>query len=355
MKKILVSALEPSSNVHLKELKKHLKDIQFIGIFDEDLGIPLYSPKNFSTMGFLDVIKKIRFFHMANKKMICLASEADMVLLMDSSSFNIPLAKGIKRTNPNKPIIYYILPQVWAWKSWRAKEIEKYCDKLAAILPFETTFYEKKATYVGHPLLDEISIYKQNQGGEGIVFMPGSRIGEINRIFPIFVEIAKKMRDKRKILIIPRSFKNQDIKSIYGNGIDEFEISFDTHKSLYEAEFAFICSGTATLEAALIGTPFVLGYKMKKIDFFIARIFVKLSRIGLANIFYNALNGEYPGRGKTKLHEELIQENLTSKNLIDAYISLDKEKFLMESAKIRQYLKNGSAENIANWIKLTLN
>lgn len=355
MKKILVSALEPSSNLHLRELKKYLQDIEFIGIFDEDLGNPLYSPKSFSTMGFLDVIKKIKFFYSANKKMVALSNQADLVLLMDSSSFNIPLAKAIKKINKNKLIIYYILPQVWAWKPWRAKEIEMFCDKLCAILPFEITFYENKATYVGHPLLDEISLYKQNQSGEGIVFMPGSRMGEINRIFPIFVEVARQLEGKKKVLIIPKSFKNLDLNSIYGEGIREFEISFDTQKSLYEAEFAFICSGTATLEAALIGTPFVLGYKAKKLDFLIAKMFVKLSYIGLANIFYNALNNEYPGRGKSKLHEELIQEELTPCNLLKQYESLNKEDFLIKSGKIREYLKNGSAENVANWIKLTLN
>lgn len=355
MKKILVSALEPSSNVHLRELKKYLQDIEFIGVFDEDLGNPLYSPKNFSTMGFLDVIKKINFFYSANKKMVKLSIQADLVLLMDSSSFNIPLAKAIKKINKNKPIIYYILPQVWAWKPWRAKEIEMLCDKLCAILPFEIAFYKNKATYVGHPLLDEVSLYKQNQSGDGVVFMPGSRMGEINRIFPIFVEVAKQLKDKKKILIIPQSFKNFDLTSIYGEGIEGFEISFDTHKSLYEAEFAFICSGTATLEAALIGTPFVLGYKAKKLDFLIAKMFVKLSYIGLANIFYNALNKEYPGRGESKLHEELIQEELTPSNLLKQYNSLNREDFLIKSGKIREYLKNGSAENVANWIKLTLN
>lgn len=355
MKKILVSALEPSSNVHLRELKQHLPNIEFIGIFDEDLGTPLYSPKNFSTMGFLDVIKKIKFFYSSNKKMAQLSHMADLVLLMDSSSFNIPLAKAIKKMDKNKPIIYYILPQVWAWKPWRAKKIESLCDKLCAILPFEISFYAHKATYVGHPLLDEISLYKQTQSGDGIVFMPGSRMGEINRIFPIFAQTAKQLGNKKKILVVPQSFKNLNLASIYGKDIEEFEISFDTHKSLYEAEFAFICSGTATLEAVLIGTPFVLGYKAKKLDFLIAKMFVKLSYIGLANIFYNALSGEYPGRGKSKLHQELIQEELTPTNLFHQYKSLNREDFLIKSGQIREYLKNGSAENVANWIKLTLN
>ncbi|PAF52655.1 lipid-A-disaccharide synthase [Helicobacter sp. 13S00477-4] len=350
MKKILVSALEPSSNIHLRELKKYLKDVELIGIFDEDLGRAVYTPKDFSVMGFGDVLSKLKFFYIANKKMAEMSIQVDMVLLMDSSSFNIPLAKNIKKKDITKNIIYYILPQVWAWKSWRVKLLEKYCDRLGAILPFEVSFYKNKATYVGHPLLDEIQKYENTKTKKGIIFMPGSRKGEIQRIFPIFVQVAKKLQDEKKILVIPKTFFGMDLESIYGTDIKEFEISFDTHKSLHEAEFAFICSGTATLEAALIGIPFVLGYKARKIDFVIAKIFVKLSYIGLANIFYNAMNNEKPGKGKSKLHEELIQDKLTCANLLEQYYNLDREKFLMQSGRIREYLKYGSAENIAKWI-----
>lgn len=355
MYKLLVSALEPSSNLHLRELKKYLNGVEFLGIFEEDMGEPLFNPKDFSVMAFSDVLGKIKFFLHANNEMAKLAQKADAVLLMDSSSFNIPLAKKIKKNNPQKYIIYYILPQVWAWKAWRVKQIEKFCDKLGAILPFETSFYKKKATYVGHPLLDEIKLYKSSSSGKNIVFMPGSRKGEIKKIFPIFVQIANTLVNKKKILIVPKSFNGLDLKTIYGEEILGFEISFDTHKSLYEAEFAFICSGTATLEAALIGTPFVLGYKMRRLDFLIGKIFVKLSYVGLANIFYNALNGERAGRGKTKLHDEWLQDEMTADNLLSSYYRLDFEKFLLESSKIRSYLEHGSAENIARWINLTLN
>lgn len=355
MSKLLVSALEPSSNIHLRELKKKLDGVEFLGIFDEDMGEPLFSPKEFSVMAFGDVLGKIKFFLHANNEMAKLAQKADAVLLLDSSSFNIPLAKKIKKNNLHKPIIYYILPQVWAWKPWRVKQIERFCDRLGAILPFETSLYEKKAVYVGHPLLDEIKLHKSCIGGKGIVFMPGSRKGEIKRIFPTFVQVANALVDKKKILIVPQSFKGLDLQAIYGEEILGFEISFDTHKSLYEAEFAFICSGTATLEATLIGTPFVLGYKMRKLDFLIGKIFVKLSYVGLANIFYNALNKEAPGRGKTKIHDEWLQDEMTADNLLSSYYKLDSEKFLLESSKIRNYLQHGSAENIVKWINLTLN
>ncbi|WP_104744143.1 lipid-A-disaccharide synthase [Helicobacter acinonychis] len=358
MPTILVSALETSSNVHLEELRRNLpKNYRFIGVF-EGSGA-LYSPREFSIMGFRDVIGRLGFLFKVHKEMIQLAKQADMVLLMDSSSFNIPLAKKIKKQDPHKKIMYYILPQVWAWKKWRAKTLEKYCDFLGAILPFEVSYYQKKAQYVGHPLLDEIKYYKKDIKGETLVFMPGSRKSEIAKMFPLFVEVARILEQnegsKRRVLVVPSFFKGVDLKALYGEGIEWFEISYDAHKSLFEAGFAFICSGTATLEAALIGTPFVLAYRAKTMDFLIARMFVNLHYIGLANIFYNALNDETPGLGESQLHPELIQHFLSVESLIRAYKDMDRERYFKESLKLREYLMHGSARKIASEIAFLLN
>ncbi|WP_187863595.1 lipid-A-disaccharide synthase [Helicobacter pylori] len=358
MPTILVSALEASSNIHLEELRRNLpKDYRFIGVFESKEA--LYSPREFSVMGFRDVIGRLGFLLKAHKEMVQLAKQADMVLLMDSSSFNIPLAKKIKKQDPHKKIMYYILPQVWAWKKWRAKSLEKYCDFLGAILPFEVSYYQKKAQYVGHPLLDEIKYYKKDIKGETLVFMPGSRKSEIAKMFPLFVKVAQILEQnegfKRRVLVVPSFFKGLDLKALYGEDIQLFEISYDAHKSLFEAEFAFICSGTATLEAALIGTPFVLAYRAKTMDFLIARMLVNLHYIGLANIFYNALNNETPGLGESQLHPELIQHFLSVEGLLKAYKEMDRERYFKESLRLREYLASGSARKIANEMAFLLN
>lgn len=356
--RILVSALEPSSNLHLGEVLKHLNDdIEIIGVFDGNLILneklkknALYTPRDFSVMGFVDVGKKLPFLLKAQKELAKLAESADKVLLMDSSSFHIPLAKKIKSKYPSTPIYYYILPQVWAWKKWRAKSIEANCDKLLAILPFEVGYYKSKAQYVGHPLLDGIGESRSNFKGQGVVFMPGSRAGEIRQIFPVFKQVAKSLQGIKKTLVVPQFFQSQNLESIYGN-LDDFEVSFDAKVALWNAEFAFICSGTATLEAALIGTPFVLGYKTARLDYCIARALVKLRYIGLANIFFNALCGEVPGLGENKLHIELIQDSMNVKNLLEAYEKFDRKKFYQDSLKLRAYLQYGSALNVANILK----
>ncbi|KIM08108.1 MAG: hypothetical protein KU28_04315 [Sulfurovum sp. PC08-66] len=112
--KLLVLALEPSSNLHLKELLKYTHDIEMVGIFSKELGTPLYDVSDVAIMGFVDAFKKYRWFKRVALKMVELARDVDRVLLMDSSGFNLPLAQKIKEAYPSKEIVYYILPQTWA-------------------------------------------------------------------------------------------------------------------------------------------------------------------------------------------------------------------------------------------------
>jgi len=344
--KLLVCAMEASSNIHLKELKKHLPNsVELFGVFDKELGNPLYDLTSMAIMGIVDALKKIRFFFKLRDELVKLAKDCDKVLLMDSSGFNLPLAKKLRETYPNKEIIYYILPQAWAWKKGRVKKLEAYCSKLCSIIPFEREMYsdKNKISYVGHPLLDEITVFKDEiKQTNKIAFMPGSRKTEITNLMPIFRELIKKIPNKEYILIIPAKFDNDYINKIYGD-ISAFTISKNAHESLIKAEYAFICSGTATLEAALIGTPFTLSYIAKKIDFFIGNLFVKLNYVGLANIFFEKM-------GKNALHSEFLQENVTVENLFNDYINLDKKLFFENSKNLRDYLQNGSSQNVAQII-----
>lgn len=337
----MVSALEMSSNLHLIELSKYMKDVEWLGIYEFENQRGSYTPKDFSVMGFGDVLKKIFFFKRVFKEMLQLAKEADQILLIDSSSFHIPLAKAIKKTYPSKKISYYILPQVWAWKSWRVGAIKEYFDELYGILPFEIELYGGRANYIGHPLLDEIPKYKEGLSTKGsLVFMPGSRRGEIQRVFPIFCDLAQRFEGEKCVLVVPEFFKSLDLEELYGKQIGSFELCFDANQALYEAKFAFICSGTATLQATLIGTPFVLCYKARALDVWIARRFVKLSHIGLANLLSIKSGGG-------EIHQELIQEKCTTDNLLRAYEMMDRELFFEEARRIKGYLGFGSSQRLA--------
>ncbi len=345
--KLLVSALEPSSNLHLKEVLKHTSDIELMGIFDQriDAGAPLYDISQMAIMGVVDAIKKLRWFFKVADEMVKLAADADKVLLMDSSGFNLPLAKKLKARYPDKEIIYYILPQVWASRPKRVEKLERYCDHLLGILPFEIDCYPGgKAQYVGHPLLDEIEVSCHPEENKGcIAFLPGSRKAEISRLMPLFLELRRKLgNDIRPLLVIPPSFSDEKIAELY-QGSEAFEIVRNTHEALKRAEFAFICSGTATLEAALIGTPFTLAYIAKKIDYFIAFKLLGITRIGLANIILERHNG-------TTLHNELLQEEVTVDNLLKEYYNTDRKKFADKAKELQDYLGHGSSENVAKII-----
>ena len=386
--KYLISCLEPSANLHFKGVFEHLKKLdpacEICGIFDEKFGSPIYKSSEFSAMGFIEILPLILKAKRAMAQMTRLATECDRVLLIDSPAFNLPLARAIKESGARAEISYYILPQIWAWKPHRAEKLKKFCDNLLSIWPFEAKFFgadcegdkgavpqeaENKDTalqetkdknvapkedtarpseqsaktakysFVGHPLLDEIKFQKSSYEKQGkIAFMPGSRRAEISRLMPIFRALAPKFENSERTLIIPPHLMDQ-IDEIYGP-LDGFSIANDTPATLKDCDFAFICSGTATLEAALIGTPFVLCYKARAFDVWLARKLVKLKHVGLANIIFDFL-GEEP------LHEELLQSEVSAQNLLAAYERCDAAKFKLASEKLRDYLKFGSSENVA--------
>lgn len=341
--KLLVSAHEPSSNLHLKEVLKHTKDVELLGIFSKELGTPLYDTSDMAIMGLVDALKKLKWFFKVADEMVELAKDADKILLMDASGFNLPLAKKLKTTYPDKEIIYYILPQIWASRPKRAKKLERYCDHLLGILPFEINYYSSKAQYIGHPLLDEINLEHKHKEKEYIAFMPGSRKSEISKLLPIFKEVRKKLSHKKALLIVPKTFSDEKIEDLYGD-VSEFEIEKETHHALAKSEFAFICSGTATLEAALIGTPFTLSYIAKKIDFFIGTKLLGITQVGLANIILTHYN-------KTTLHKELLQDNVTVNNLLKEYNETKRDVFKIKAEELRTYLGHGSSKNVAKVIE----
>lgn len=343
--KLLVSALEPSANLHLEPILKGLDKYEIFGIFDERFGKPLMSSKAFSIMGFLDALPKIRKAKYAIKIMTRMSFFVDKVVLIDSPAFNLPLAKAIKAMNPNIEIIYYILPQVWAWRPHRVAKIEKYCTVLASILPFESYFYTK-SHYVGHPLLDEIPRFKIQATQEGAIsFLPGSRKSEIKKLMPIFNALAAKIEGKEKLLVIPPYLDADDIAKMYGN-IGAFTLCRSTHEAFEKSEFAFICSGTATLEAALIGVPFVLAYKAKAFDYWLGKKFVKLKHVGLANILCDFAKLE-------ALHVELLQEAVSVENLLEAYQKCDKNSFFTHAITLRKILGHGSQNAMIDILKGT--
>ena len=342
MNKLLVSALEPSANLHLKQVLNELRiengEWRITGVFDKNLGEPLIDGNEFNVMGFLDVLPKIKLAKRAINELAELSKECDRVLLIDAPSFNLRLAKKINEVNPKIEIIYYILPKVWAWKKGRIKDINKYVDIKAYIFPFEREYW-KDGIYVGNPLLDEIKSFRDDKKYGSIAFLPGSRKSEIKSLMPVFRELIRHLPGN-KILAVPEIYKDKT-NEIYGD-VSGFEIVYNAHEALLKSDFAYICSGTATLEAALIGTPFVLMYKAREIEYIIAKMFVKLNYVGLANIIF-----EKEGFGE--FHKEYLQD-FDIEDLIKDFQNSDFNEFQKKSKKLREILKHGSAKKVVELI-----
>ena len=157
---------------------------------------------------------------------------------------------------------------------------------------------------------------------------------------PIFKELAKNIK-QNKFLVVPQIYKEK-IDEIYGD-IKEFDIIFSTKEALLKSDFAYICSGTATLEAAIIGTPFVLMYKARWVEYLIAKSLVKLNYVGLANIIFE-------NEGLEPFHKEYLQ-NFNIKELLNDLENSDINEFRQKSLKLREILKFGSSKNVAKLIK----
>jgi len=338
LSKILVSALEPSANLHLKQVLNECnvknEKCEIVGIFDKSLGEPVIDGNEFNVMGFLDVLPKIKLAKKAINELAELSRECDKVLLIDAPSFNLRLAKKIKEFNPDIEIIYYILPKVWAWKKGRIKDVNRYVDTKAYIFPFEREIWSD-GIYVGNPLLDEIKEFRSSEKYGNIAFLPGSRKSEIKNLMPVFRELIKHLPGN-KILAVPEIYKDK-INEIYGD-VSGFEIVYDAHEALLKSDFAYICSGTATLEAALIGTPFVLMYKAREVEYIIAKMFVKLKYVGLANIIF-----EKEGLGE--FHKEYLQD-FDIEDLVNEFKNSNFNEFQKKSDKLKEILKHGSAESL---------
>ncbi|MBM77255.1 MAG: lipid-A-disaccharide synthase [Crocinitomicaceae bacterium] len=305
------------------EVVKHYKDLNF--------------------MGFWEVIKNIRtiFNNLKFCKLDIVQNKPDVLILVDYPGFNMRIAKYI--SNFPIPVIYYISPQVWAWKEKRVEQIRKFVTKLFVILPFEKEFYKKHnidVTYVGHPLIDAIEDFKTSKAVSKadffkdndlndlpiITLLPGSRRQEIIKKLPIMVSSVNDKIDKFQIVIGGVQLQSDLYKELIND--KRIKVVFnDTYNLLNHSHVALVTSGTATLETALFNVPQVVCYKSSWFSYQIAKMLVKnIKYISLVNLILN--------KNSVK---ELIQNELTSLNLsreLDNILSNINQNEIFEDYKV---------------------
>ncbi len=293
-------------------------------------------------MGFIEVVANLKTIisNIRKCKEDIQANRPDVLVLIDYPGFNLRIAKWAKEQNLK--VVFYISPQVWAWKENRIKTIKECVDRMIVILPFEKAFYAKwnyEVDYVGHPLSQVVDDFKKhntidtgslipsyNAGvSEGIIaLLPGSRKQEILKKLPLMLEASKHFPKHHFVLAKAPSVDD----AFYAGLTQEFKnvvvVENKTYALLSVASAALVTSGTATLETALFGVPEVICYKGSAVSYHIAKRLIDIKFIGLVNLIMNK-----------EVVKELIQNELTVKNIIT-----ELNKILYDEQKIKELKEN---------------
>lgn len=302
MKYFLIAG-EASGDLHganlIQSIKRHDKKAAFAFwggdlMANQAVGL-MQHYKEIAIMGFIEVIMRLGFVlkNLNRCKAQISSFNPDVVVLIDYPGFNFRIAEYCKKNGIK--VVWYIAPKVWAWKEKRAHKLEKYVDELLLIFPFEQGYFKKwrvKSTYVGNPLLDEISSFKPNVNfikehgfdshKEIIALLPGSRKQEIKRMLPTMMELADKYPDFQFVVAAAPSIESGFYLSFLKSNCTI--VYNQTYELLHVAKAAIVCSGTATLETALFNVPQVCAYAANPLSIAIARLFVKVKYISLVNL-----------------------------------------------------------------------
>jgi len=349
---VLIVAGEASGDVHAAKLVREMKagsepgEICFFGAAGEKMraqGVEAtVRSDELSIVGLLEIGKALPMFLNVYRKLLDEADRrgAKIAILVDFPDFNLKLAKALKKRGIT--VVYYISPQIWAWRKYRIRSIKKYVDLVISILPFESEWYRKNGVehveYVGNPLAMEVHPttskpeFSRRHGLDPemplISLLPGSRSAEIARILPILIETASIMLAKRPEL----QFVAAMPKGKLSRKIDAPEavkwVEGETFDALNASDAAAITSGTATLEAGIIGTPMAIVYKTSAINYKLLRPLIDVEHFGLINLI----------AGK-RVANELIQHEFTPQTLaVELFRLLEP----VENANVRRELSEAA-------------
>jgi lipid-A-disaccharide synthase len=298
--------------------------------------------RDLAFMGFAEVLKNLPtiFKNLDFCKRDILAFKPDVLILIDYPGFNLRIAEWAKKQGIK--VIYYISPQVWAWKESRVKGIKKSVDKMLVILPFEKEFYKKwnyEVEYVGHPLVQVIDEFKAQHGGEASVYkaasfpnkgvniialLPGSRKQEILKKLPVMLQVAADFPEYHFVVAKAPGLEDNFYNELLAPYKNVSSVVNKTYELLSVAKAALVTSGTATLETALFEVPEVVCYKGSAVSFQIAKWLIRIKYICLVNLIMDK-----------EVVKELIQDEMTVKN-----INAELKKILSDIAKKQQLQKD---------------
>ncbi|MGR9115858.1 MAG: lipid-A-disaccharide synthase [Gammaproteobacteria bacterium] len=368
----MFSAGESSGEQHAAhmflELKKRLPDLNGVGMGGAAMrqaGIDVrYDSSNIAVIGVIEVLKHYQEIKraLATMKRIVSEERPDLLVCVDYKEFNFKLAHFAKQCNIK--VLFYVSPQVWAWRPGRVKKYGRVIDMMAVIFPFETAYYEAEnvpVRYVGHPSVDKVCPkYSKEEdlerfrldGTKPIVgILPGSRVHEIERMLPVMLEAAQEINAKLASVqfILPQAHSISDqLLSHYleQSGLDVRVVKNQPYDVIQCCDAVMTTSGTATLEIALLQVPMVIVYKLAELTYWLGRWLVKTPFIGLPNII--------AGRSVVK---ELIQHDAAPDRIAEELIKIiiDRDyREAMESSLAEVKAQLGAGEGSKNMANLAL-
>ncbi len=305
-------------------LVKHYRDLAFMGFAEVIKNLPA-------------ILQNIKFC-----KQDILSWQPDVLILIDYPGFNLRIAEWAKQNGFK--MVYYISPQVWAWKENRVKKMKQCIDKMLCILPFEKDYYKNRwnwdVEYVGHPLVEVIEEKLMDHGPWTmdrpiIALLPGSRKQEISKKLPIMLEVAKSF-PRYEFVVAKAPGLDDDFYTPFLSAYQNVSsVRNQTYDLLLKSSAALVTSGTATLETALFGVPEVVCYKGSNISYQIAKRLIKIKYISLVNLIMDK-----------PVVKELIQNELTTSNLITELTLLltdenKKETLQKDYAALKKLLSAG--------------
>lgn len=356
MTKILMIAGEASADKHasavIRALREKIPQIEIFGMGGPEMAAAgmecLYGMDEVAVMGITDVIPKIKHIIQVfqSLKRLIDVRQPDVVIPVDLPDFNMHIARAAKKRG--KKVLYYIAPQIWAWRRYRAHTLAAVTDGIAVIFPFEEKLFRSygvNARYVGHPLLENDPPFSTaSWPPKKIGILPGSRKHEIKKILPVMLKAKRIIQEKRPELAwclpIAPGLEHDFFRAM----IDD-DISLTSSPVLPRLNLAMVKSGTATLELALRGVPHCIAYRTSHINYLLARTFVRVDHIGMPNII-----------AEKRIVPELIQHECTPQALAQELSSFIQDSSLYEKTRdsfktMRKSLGSQKAsQGVANWV-----
>lgn len=319
MKQIAISAAEDSGDLLASELISAFRsndELEFFGLGGQKMRQAgcrvLWDSSQVCVMGIVEVVKKLPKLIKLRKQITqtLLTKKPDLFIGVDAPDFNLLIEKILKQHGIKTA--HFVSPSLWAWRPNRAKLIKKSSDLILCLFPFEVDFYKQwqiPAVFVGHPLVKKTKFRENHQKTNRVLLMPGSRWEEIKRILPMLLStlpllLAQNPQLKFSIVLANNKYRHWVSQQADSSGINiSFEVA-SAYEQLTKADLVLLASGTATLEAALIGTPMVVVHILPKLSYLFVKPLLKTKWVSLPNIIL-----------QKSLVPELLQNTASASNI----------------------------------------